>query len=344
MNDKLCFMLDVRRLRVLHAVSAYGSVTAAAAALGYSAPAVSQQLAALEREVGMRLTERAGRGLELTPAAVILVGHTHALLARLDMAEADLAALRDQVAGRVALAAFPSAAASLVPAAWAALAGSAPQVHLDLTEMEPEESLPAVLRGAADVAVAHEYDLLPRPLDPLFERRELLSDPVLLAVPADHPLAAHSAPAPPVPLSAAPVPLAAAPVPLAAAPVPLAAAPVPLSSLAGLPFLAPRDTTSCAEMIQRACARAGFVPRVVARASDFAVLLSLVAAGAGVTLVPALAARWLPPQVRLISPAEPVTRQVFTVSRRGGDRKPAVRVALDALTEAAGLPADPVAA
>jgi DNA-binding transcriptional LysR family regulator len=302
MTDKLCFMLDVRRLRVLHAVSAYGSVTAAAAALGYSAPAVSQQLAALEREVGMRLTERAGRGVELTPAAHILVGHTDALLARLDAAEADLAALRDQIAGRVTLAAFPSAAASLVPAAWAALAGSAPQVRLDLTEMEPEESLPAVLRGEADVAVAHEYDLLPRPLDPLFERRELLDDPVVLAIPADYPTDG----------------------------------PVPLASLAGQPFLAPRQATSCAEMIQRACARAGFVPRVVARASDFQVLLSLVAAGAGVTLVPGLAARWLPPRVRLVPPADPVTRRVFTVSRRGGDRKPAVRVVLDALSAAAG--------
>ena len=301
MNAKLSFMLDVRRLRVLHAVSAYGSVTAAAAALGYSAPAVSQQLAALEREVGMRLTERAGRGLELTPAALILVGHTDALLARLEAAEADLGALRDQIAGRVALAAFPSAAASLVPTAWAALAGSAPEVRLDLTEMEPEESLPAVLRGETDVAVAHEYDLLPRPLDPLFERRELLDDPVWLAVPEDYPMDG----------------------------------PVPLSSLAGQPFLAPREATSCAEMIQRACARAGFVPRVVARATDFAVLLSLVAAGAGVTLVPALAARRLPPRVRLVPPAEPVTRRVFTVSRRGGDRKPAVRVVLDALSAAA---------
>ena len=303
-------MIDMRRLRVLHAVSAYGSVTAAAAALGYSAPAVSQQLAALEREVGMRLTERAGRGLELTPAAMILVGHTDALLARLEAAESDLAALRDQVAGRVTLTAFPSAAATFVSAAWAALAGSAPQVRLELTEMEPEESLPAVLRGEADVAVAHEYDLLPRPLDPLFERRELLSDPVMLAVPAAHPLAGGGGA-------------------------------VPLSALAGLPFLAPRDTTSCAEMIQRACARAGFVPRVVARATDFGVLLSLVAAGAGVTLVPALAARLLPSQVRLLWPAEPVTRQIFTVSRRGGDRKPAVRVVLDALgAEAARPPAD----
>ena len=280
-------------------------MTAAAAALGYSAPAVSQQLAALEREAGMRLTERAGRGVELTPAALILVGHTDALLARLDAAEADLAALRDQIAGRVALAAFPSAAASLVPAAWAAMADSAPQVRLDLTEMEPEESLPAMLRNETDVAVAHEYDLLPRPLDPLFERRELLDDPVVLATPAGSALSLAGG------------------------------SPVPLATLAGQPFLAPRQGTSCAEMIQRACARAGFVPRVVARASDFQVLLSLVAAGAGVTLVPGLAARWLPPRVRLVPPADPVTRRVFTVSRRGGDRKPAVRVVLDALQVAA---------
>ena len=218
-----------------------------------------------------------------------------------------------------------------MPAAWAALARSAPQVRLDLVEMEPEESLPAVLRGETDVAVAHEYDLLPRPLDPLFERRELLSDPVLVAVPAAHPLATEG--------------LATEGLATEGTVPPAARGTVPLGSLSGLPFLAPRSTTSCAEMIQRACARAGFVPRVVARATDFAVLLSLVAAGAGVTLVPALAARRVPPQVRLLRPAEPVTRQIFTVSRRGGDRKPAVRVVLDALAaEAARPPAAPPAA
>lgn len=300
-------MLDMRRLRILHAVSGYGSVTAAAAALGYSAPAVSQQLAALEREVGMRLTERSGRGISLTPAAGILVAHTDALLTQLDAAEADLAALRDQAAGRVTLAAFPSAAAAIVPPAWATLARSAPHVEIDLTEMEPEESLPAVLRGETDVAVGHEYDVLPRPLDPLFERRELLSDPVLVAVPADSPAAE--------------------------------AGTVDLRSLAGQPFLVPRAGTSCAEMIQRACAQAGFAPRVAARATDFHVLLSLAAAGAGVTLVPRLAARDVPPRVRLVWPVKPVTRRIFTVSRRGGDRKPAVRLVLDALAEAAALPA-----
>jgi DNA-binding transcriptional LysR family regulator len=326
-------MLDVRRLRVLHAVSAYGSVTAAAAALGYTAPAISQQLAALEREVGMRLTERVGRGIELTPAAGILVAHADALLARLDAAESDLAALRDQVSGRVALAAFPSAGAAIVPAAWSALARSAPQVRLDLTEMEPEESLPAVLRGELDVAVAHEYDLMPRPLDPLFERRELLTDPVLLAVRADDPLVVGADG--PLAVGADDPLVVGAGNPLAVGASGPMAARVELSTLAGRPFLAPRASTSCAEMIQRACARAGFVPGIVARATDFHVLLSLVAAGAGVALVPRLAARQLPPEVRLVEPADPVTRRIFTVSRRGGDRKPAVRVVLDALTEAA---------
>ena len=176
-------------------------------------------------------------------------------------------------------------------------------MRLDLTEMEPEESLPAVLRNETDVAVAHEYDLLPRPLDPLFERRDLLDDPVVLAIPPDSALSLARLD------------------------------PVPLATLAGEPFLAPRQGTSCAEMIQRACARARFAPRVVARASDFQVLLSLVAAGAGVTLVPGLAARWLPPRVR--GRCDPATRRVFHVSRRGGDRKPAVRVVLDALSAAA---------
>lgn len=292
-------MLDVRRLRVLHAVSEYGSVTAAAAALGYTAPAVSQQLAALERETGVRLTERAGRGIGLTPAADVLVAHATALFARLDAAEADIAALRDQVAGRVTLAAFPSVAAALVPGTWRALSEQAPHVTLEFEEMEPEESLPAVLRGDADIAIAHEYDLLPRPLDPLFERRDLVDDPVLVALPATDLAAGQDA--------------------------------VDLATLSGRPFLAPRRSTSCAELIQRACARAGFVPAVTARATDFHVLLSLVAAGAGVALVPRLAARRLPDGVVLKGPAEPVTRRIFTVSRRGGDRRPAVRVVLDTI-------------
>jgi DNA-binding transcriptional LysR family regulator len=130
--------------------------------------------------------------------------------------------------------------------------------------MEPDESVPAVLRGEIDVAVAHEYDVVPRPLDPLLERRDVLAEPVFLAVPADS-LAAR-------------------------------APSVELGSVATEPFLAPTAGTTCAEMVQRACALAGFVPRVVARATDFQVLLNFVAAGAGVMLIPHLAAYHVPPE------------------------------------------------
>jgi DNA-binding transcriptional LysR family regulator len=140
---------------------------------------------------------------------------------------------------------------------------------------------------------------VPHPLDPFLERRDLLAEPVFLAVPADS-LAAR-------------------------------APSVELVSVATQPFLAPSAGTAGAEMVKRACALAGFVPRVVARATDFQVLLNFVAAGAGVMLIPELAADHVSPEVRLVRPKRSITRQVFTVSRRGGDRKPAVRVVLDAL-------------
>jgi DNA-binding transcriptional LysR family regulator len=217
------------------------------------------------------------------------------------------------VAGSVSLAAFPSAGAGIVPGAWSALRRSAPHVQLDLHEMEPDESLPAVLRGGIDVAIAHEYDVLPRPLGPEYERRELADDPVLIAIHADR-LADTSH---------------------RTGRAGAADGTLSVAELAGQPFLAPRSGTSCAEMTQRACARAGFVPRIVAHATDFQVLLGLVAVDAGVCLIPRLAARNIPADVRLMGPAEPITRRIFSVSRRGGDRKPAVRVVLDALAESA---------
>jgi DNA-binding transcriptional LysR family regulator len=287
-------------------VARYGSVAAAARALSFSGPAVSQQLAALERETGVRLLERAGRGVRLTAAARILVDHTDALLSQLEAAEADLAALRETVSGRVRVAAFPSAAATLLPRAWSRLRDSAPHVELDLVEMEPDESVPLVLRGELDVAVAHEYDVLPRVLDPLFERRDLLADPVLVALPERHDLAGADG--------------------------------IDLRALAASDFVTPRPPGPCAEMAQRVCGAAGFVPRVVARANDFQVLLNLVAAGVGVALVPRLAAGRVPEGARLVPPRQVVTRSVFALSRRGGHRMPAVRLLLDELSQVAAGP------
>jgi DNA-binding transcriptional LysR family regulator len=308
-------VIDLRRLRVLHAVATHGTVTEAARVLGYSGPAVSQQLAALEREVGAQLTQRSGRTLTMTPAADVLLAHAEILFAQLDAAEGDLVTLRGQVSGHVLLGCIPTASAAIVPAAWRALRAAAPNVRLELVEMEAEESIPALHRRDIDVAVVHAYELAPQPLDPTFEVTELLVDPVWIAVSAGHRAAEQIE--------------------------------IPLADLRTDQFVAARTGTRCADMTQRACALAGFVPDVVARATDFAVQLRLVAAGVGVALIPAMGIDHLPADVRLLQPATPISRGVRAVSRRGGDRHPGVRLVVDQLAAASATYAkltDPPAA
>src|SRR6185437_11093194 len=185
---KLSFaMLDVRRLHMLRELSARGTIAATAQALGYSAPAVSQHLAALERQVGVSLLERQGRRVALTPAAQLLVGRTERVLAELEAAEAELA--DGGVRGSVRLAAFPTAAATLVPRAMASFAARHPSAEVLLSELEPEDALPALKLGEADLAVVHEYDFSPRGDDPSVELTPLADDPIHVAVPAAHPAA-----------------------------------------------------------------------------------------------------------------------------------------------------------
>ena len=133
-------MLDLRRLRLLHELHARGTIAAVAEALRFTPSAVSQQLAVLEREAGVALLERAGRGVRLTDAALVLVGHADALLERAEQAEADLAAAAGRVAGRGRIASFQSAAFHLVVPALQALARDAPELRCELVEAEPEES------------------------------------------------------------------------------------------------------------------------------------------------------------------------------------------------------------
>ena len=167
---KLSFaMLDVRRLHMLRELSERGTIAATAGALGYSAPAVSQHLAALERQVGVALLERQGRRVVLTPAARLLVGRTERVLAELEAAEAELATGNGEVRGSVRLAAFPTAAATLVPRAMATFAARHPRAEVLLAELEPEAALPALKLGEADLAVIHEYDFSPRGEDPSVE-------------------------------------------------------------------------------------------------------------------------------------------------------------------------------
>lgn len=299
-------MLDIRRLRLLHALATYGTVAAAGQALHLSGPAVSQQLAALERDTGMRLVERSGRRLRLTEAGHVLVAHTRIVLDQLAMAEADLVALGTDVSGTVRISAFSSAVETLVARAWQTLrADHGTRIRLQVVTAEPEESITALARGSSDVAIAYSYQLAPRVPPAAVERWDLLTDQVVVALPDGDAAAASPDP-------------------------------VSLDALADRDWLAPHPASTCHQMMERACGSAGYVPREVAHCSDFAATLTLVAAGMGVALVPELAAHRLPEGVttRAISPGS--GRDIFALIRRGGDRHPAARVVLDHLSRAAG--------
>ncbi|MER7131133.1 LysR family transcriptional regulator [Streptosporangium saharense] len=150
-------MLDVVRLRVLAAVARHGSVTAAARELHYSQPSVSHHLARLEAETGAKLVQRAGRGIRLTEAGRLLAERATEIVGRIDSAAAELSAHVGLRAGRVRLAAFPSALGTFVPGAAALLAREHPGLGLRLTETEPPEALRMLRAGYVDVAVVFRY-------------------------------------------------------------------------------------------------------------------------------------------------------------------------------------------
>jgi DNA-binding transcriptional LysR family regulator len=301
-------MLDLRRLRILHRMAQHGTVAATAESLHLTGPAVSQHLAALEREAGAQLLEKRGRTLALTPAGRLLVSHAEIILDDLGAAESALAALTLHGTGTVRVAAFPSAARNLVPAAWAALRDDpAGPVALRLVEHEPDDAVTALLRRGVDVAVVHSYSLLPRTVPTGLDERRLLDDPVVLAVPPS----------------------------MASARGLLPDQSVELGDFSAARWLVPRPAESCHEMIQRACGAAGFVPETVAEATDFSVLTALVAAGAGVALVPRMALPDGGAPVSLHPLNRPVTRKVFALTRPGAGRRPDIGRALDTLAEVA---------
>jgi DNA-binding transcriptional LysR family regulator len=167
-------MLDLRRLRLLHELHERGTIAAVADALQFTPSAVSQQLAVLEREAGVPLLERAGRGVRLTDSALALV---------------DLAAAAGTVTGRGRIAAFQSVALNLALPAMQALAREAPRLRCELIEAEPEHSLPALALGDVDLVLGDEWRHQPRRLPEGLQRHDLLVDRVLLVLPARHPVA-----------------------------------------------------------------------------------------------------------------------------------------------------------
>jgi DNA-binding transcriptional LysR family regulator len=298
-------MLDVRRLRLLRELAARRTVTAVAEALSYTPSAVSQQLAALERDAGVQLLERVGRGVQLTDAGRRLVVHADAVIAQLEAAEADLARASGRVAGRVRLASFQTAAHALVIPALEPLEQRHPDLQCEIVQAEAEDALPGLRLGDVDMVLAEEYDHAPRALDPALEHIELCRDALLFAVPTGHPAAQKER--------------------------------ISFADLRGEQWAGGELGTAWNDMIWRACRSiGGYEPDIRHHVDDVRLILGLVAARGAVGLVPALG--WHGDIEGVVSrpPAErPLERRIFTAVRRGTGERPAHRAVREALAEQA---------
>jgi DNA-binding transcriptional LysR family regulator len=292
-------MIDVRRLRLLLELTRRGTVTAVAEALAYTPSAVSQQLAALEREAGVPLLERTGRRVALTPAGTVLAGYAESVFAVLEEASAALAATRDSLTGPLRIGAFPSAARVILPPALVALGRDHPGLELMVTELDPVGVPDALHSGALDVALTFVYDYVPATPDPALDGEPLLEEVVYLATadPAQASIAERTR----------------------------------IEDCRDAPWISGSPGTLCHSLIIRACEAEGFTPRIRHYADDFGTVLALISAGQGVSLIPQLGLTGTTSGVALT----PLTarRRSSIACRRGTQQHPAIAAFAAAIRE-----------
>jgi DNA-binding transcriptional LysR family regulator len=296
-------MLNVQRLRVLRAVAASGSFSRAAEALSYTQSAVSQAIATLEAEAGATLIERDRRGVRPTAVGAALVAHADVILAGLEAAETELAAMVGGHGGHLRMASFPTAGSTLMPLAIARFAADRPDVELSLAEGEPEEIAPRLRAGEFDLALVFEFRDGAEKLGAGLRRLDLLEDLMYVALPAGHRLADEPR--------------------------------LRLEDLRGESWVQTSAASPCARHVVRSCHGAGFEPNVSFESDDYQTVQGLVAAGVGVALIPQLALSSVRDDIRVraLHPRGPV-RNVVVATPRGG-ALPAAQHMLAVLDEVA---------
>jgi DNA-binding transcriptional LysR family regulator len=294
--------LNTGRLRILREIAERGSISAAAETLWLTPSAVSQQMSALERELGVQLLERTPRSVRLTDAGTRLVRHAETILANCEAAVADLASQTGQITGTVRVSAFSTAAQAFLLPALAQLHEHVRSLTVNATDLEPHESMPALKSGTLDVVVSHEYNLLPPYSDPGVDRYDILTERMLLALPAGHPLAEKSS---------------------------------RLADFAEERWIVGREATFCRDAVIRAAHLAGFEPIVELQLNDYRVIANAVRRGLGVALIPRIADLRGIDGLSLRALDEPrLTRTIFAAVRKGSAESPGIRAVLDALVDA----------
>jgi DNA-binding transcriptional LysR family regulator len=292
-------VLDLRRLRVLREVARAGSLARAADVLSYTPSAVSQQIATLEREAGTVLLERRARGVVLTEAGQTLVAHADIIIVQLEAAEGALAALADLRSGRLRMASFATAGATVLPQAVDAFRGRHPGIDISIQQASPQESVDRLRDGALDLALT--VDLEPAPAEGV-EVVHLFDDPVRLALRRDHPRAGE--------------------------------ADIRLRDLKDETWIDVPRLTSGGKVLARACERAGFEPRVAYESDDYTAIQELVGAGIGIALLPDLAL--CPPHGSVVLRSlgyDGPRRHIQAATRQAAFRSPAAAAMLEILLE-----------
>jgi DNA-binding transcriptional LysR family regulator len=252
-------MFDARLLSVFREVATRGSFSEAAAALSFTQPAVSQQIARLERELGTKLLARNAHGVSLTPAGEVLLRHAEAMLQQLRQAEADVQAVAGVERPLLRVGAFASAAASIMPPALAELRSAHPAAAVTMRVTEMPESLDALRTGELDLSVIIDAVRTPLELPSGLEVTDLFEDPFLAALPYSHPLAGRGA--------------------------------VALAQLREEEWMVTGVANSCPDttIVLEACRDAGFTPQASFSSDDYAAIQGMVASGMGVAIIPSLA-------------------------------------------------------
>jgi DNA-binding transcriptional LysR family regulator len=292
-------MIDLGRLRALHAVSIYGSVGSAADALGYTPSAVSQQLAKLERETRTTLIEKRGRGIVLTDAARQLAATASQVLQLVEAAELTLEEQRGQAIGSLAIAAFPTATRGLLPAVLPRLMADHPALEFTVTETDPVEAVAAVSRGEIHIGIVHDWHNTPLAIPEEVSRVKLGSDPADVLVPATHRLAGKEF--------------------------------VRAEDLIGERWICQPPGSLCHEWLVRTMRRTGVQPEVAYFIAEYQTQLAMLAKGIGIGLLPRLGRGPLPEGVVAL-PLQPApSRRLYAVWRTATSRRPAIAVTLAAL-------------
>ncbi|MGI6877736.1 LysR family transcriptional regulator [Microbacterium sp. gxy059] len=297
-------MLNLHRLAILREVERRGTLAAAARALSYSPSAVSQQLAQLERETGVALTERVGRGVRLTDAARLLAAGARAAIAELERAEARLSALHALVAGRLRVATFQTGLLSLLPGAITALEGAHPEVRVDVAQRQADEAVAGLLGGGFDLVVGEEYPDVPAPRSDRVHREDLGPDELSLALPPDGPWSRAEG----------------------------------LADLAEALWALDPAPTAPGRWARGLCAEAGFEPRVRFDGTDLLMHLHLVEAGRAVAILPGLIGIERTRGVRIVPLAGAPSRRLFTLVRASRADDPALRALRAELAAAFAAP------